>query len=188
MEMDFTEYFIKMFVNQARPAIDRYEGVGGTTEDVEGQTYVLIDEEGNEYPAVYLGEETVFDATANDIREGKTAVSETGVVIGTKEIPAYITTEGVKVVTAGKPISIKIDDGKHNYTKLQVIVCAYNTNLSNSVAAQQVCINNNVYLVGSTEILSSVTTDDDTQSINLGITNDATKPVIIRYFTYKEEY
>ena len=176
-----------LFIDEALAALSRHSNTG-SGEDEEGQTYVLIDEEGNEIPAIYIGEETIFDATANDIREGKMAVSGDGVVIGTKEIPAYITTESTRVITAGKPLTITMRDGKHQYTKLQAIVCAYNTTMNNSVAAQQVCINSNMYLVDSTEVLSAVTIDDDTQSIVFGINNDTSKSVIIRYFTYKEEY
>lgn len=185
-------WFKELFIDEVKPALDRHSNTGGSGEgsgeDVEGQTYVLIDEEGNEYPAVYLGEETVFDATANDIREGKTAVSESGVVVGTKEIPAYITTEGRRVITAGKPISLKMTGGKHNHTKLQAIVCSYNTSMSNSVAAEKVCIENSVYPVASIEVISTVMSDDTTETIEFGITNDGTKPVIVRFFTYKEEY
>lgn len=176
-----------LFIDEALAALSRHSNTG-SGEDEEGQTYVLIDEEGNEIPAIYIGEETIFDATANDIREGKTAVSGDGVVIGTKEIPAYITSEGTKLITAGKPMVLTMRDGKHQYTKLQAIVCAYNTNTTNSVAAMQVCINSKMYNVSSTEALATVIKDDAEQSIDLGIINDSGKPVLVRYFSYKEEY
>ena len=176
-------WFNNLFIKEAKPALNRHNPT-----DVEGQTYVLVDEEGNEIPAVYVGSEMMFDATANDIRDGKTAVTEEGITVGTKEIPAYITTEGYKAISAGKPMTIKIYDGKHAYTKLQAIVCKYNTTAANSVAAEKVCINDKVYTAGAAEVLSTVSIDNDTESINFELTNDSTKPVIIRYFTYKEEY
>lgn len=178
-------WFTEMFINEAKPALDRHSGSGWADDGT--NAYILVDEEGNEYPAVMVNEETVFDATANDIREGKTAGTEDGVTVGTKEIPLYITTEGIEVITAGSPMVITLNDGKHAYTKLQAVVCPYNTSLTNSVAVEKTCIEDHVYAVGSTEILSDVTIDDDEKAIKLGITNTSAKPVLIRYFTYKEE-
>ena len=179
-------WFTKLFINEAKPALDRHSGSGWGEDDT--QAYILVDEDGNEYPAVLVSEETVFDATANDIREGKTAATEDGVTVGTKEIPAYITTEGTKIVTAGGQMSIRLGDGKHAYTKLLAVICDYNTNLSDSVAVSKSCINGNIYPVSSTDVLSTVTADDTTQSIDFGIKNDSESLVIIRYITYKEEY
>ena len=162
------------------------DGSGGSGDD-ETNTYILVDEAGNEVQAVLVSEETVFDATPNDIREGKTAVTDAGVTVGTKDIPAYHTFEGFKVISAGKPFSFSLRDWT-NYTKLQVIICAVNTTSSNSVAAEKVAINDKVYAVGSTEELSTVTMTEDGTSINLGIINEGERPCIMRYFTYKEEY
>ena len=180
-------WFNDLFIQEAKKALLRHSGTDSGSED-DTQMYVLIDDEGNEYPAVLVGEETLFNATANDIREGMIAATDAGVVVGTKEIPAYITTEGVEVIPAKKPLQIKIGRGKHAYTKLQAVVCTYNTSLVNSVAVEKTCIEDKVYSVMSTVPISTVTIDDVAKSINLGITNDGTKPVLIRYFTYKEEY
>lgn len=182
-------WFTEMFIKQVKPALDFYSGVGsGSSSDDGTQMYILLDEEGNEYPAVVVEEETVFDATANDIREGKVAATEDGVTVGTKEIPACITTEGTKVIRAGQPVVVDPGNGKHEYTKLLAVICAFNTSPSDSVAVEKSCINDSIYLVNSTEVLSTVTVDNDAENINLGITNDGNKPVIIRYITYKEEY
>lgn len=178
-------WFTEMFIKQAKPALDYHSGLGVGYDDT--QAYILVDENGNEYPAVLVGEETVFDATANDIREGKTAATEDGVTIGTKEIPAYITTEGIKVINPGEPFVITLNDGKHAYTKLQAVICRYNTSLADSVAVEMTCIEDRVYAAGSTEALSEITIDDGEKAINLGITNTGSNPSLIRYFTYKEE-
>lgn len=160
---------------------------GGVTPMAETQTYILEDEDGNEVPAVLVSEETVFTATANDIRLGTVAATAEGVTEGTKDIPAWHTTEGTVYVPAGSSFTINLPDGRHDYTKLQAIICAYSTSMASSVAAEKVAINDNVYPVGSTEIVAAVTVDDTTKTINLGITNEGTTPCVIRYFTYKEE-
>lgn len=155
----------------------------------EPNAYILIDEDGNEIPAVFVTEETVFDATANDIRLGKTAATEDGIVTGEKVIPGYITTEGARLISAGSALTIPNCDtniNDYDYAKLQVIICAYNSSMSNSVSAEKVCINDTVYNVNSIESLASVTKDHNNKSIDLGITNNTGKPCVVRFFTYKE--
>lgn len=150
------------------------------------RTYILVDEKGNQVPAVMVDNETVLDATANDIRKGKVAVNYSGVTTGTKEIPAYYTMEGAKYVPAGSPFVVTLQ--RYNYTKLQALVCVYNTSLSDSVATEKVSINGKVYAANSSEEIATVTIDDENSQINLGITNNEDTPRIMRYFTYKEEY
>ena len=162
---------------------------GGVTPMAETQTYILVDKDGNEVPAVLVEEETVFTATANDIRLGTVAATAVGVTEGTKEIPPYYVTEGVAAVPPGSAFVIKIaESDRYDYTKLQAIICLYNSSMANSVAAQKVAINDNVYAAGSTAALASVTVDHDAKTINLGITNEGATPCVIRYFTFKEEY
>ena len=55
--------------------------VGGITGY--GKTFVLVDEKGNEITGVLVDEITIFDATADDIKIGKIAASDSGIVIGT---------------------------------------------------------------------------------------------------------
>lgn len=162
-------------------------GNGGVAPVDETQAYILQDEAGNEFPAFLVEEATVFTATANDIREGSVAGTESGVTVGTKEIPAYHTTEGYQVITSGSDMKLTIK-GRYDYAKLQAIVCAYNTSPDNSVAAEYVVIDDHIYAVGSTEALADVTIDADSQSINLGLKNETSNIYFIRFFTYKEEY
>lgn len=150
------------------------------------QTYILVDAEGNEIPAVLVDEPVTLTATANDIRKGLVAVTSDGVVTGLKTIPPHYTTEGYKIIPSGSEIAIT-DLDTFEYTKLIAIVCGWNTTLNNSVSAEKVSINDNVYSVGSTESLSNVTIDSNTKSIKLGITNDKNSFVVLRYMTYKEE-
>lgn len=151
------------------------------------RTYILVDENGNEYPATFVDNETIFDATANDIRLGKVAATDIGMVTGEKDIPAYHTSEGYSIITAGKELSINKLYDKCQYTKILALVCSFNTSLNNSVATQMVTIGDNVYAVGSTEALAALEVDVEKQIINFGITNDSGSPYIIRFMTYKEE-
>ena len=157
-------------------------------EDPEGTLYLLEDESGNQLYATFVSEEVTVTATPNDIREGVTAVTEDGLVVGEKEIPAYHTTEGVEGIPAGSEFRIRIrKSDRYNYTKMQAIICPFNTSLANSVAADRVCINDSVYIAGDTMPIASVTLDHDNKEVVLGITNDTDLPFVIRYFSYKEE-
>ena len=46
------------------------------------KTFLLVDENGNEVPAVVVESITVFDATPEDLKRGKVAASNDGVIIG----------------------------------------------------------------------------------------------------------
>ena len=161
--------------------------VGGSGGSGIGKTFILQDEDGNELVGVVVDQNTIFDATANDIRAGKVAATMEGVTTGEKDIPAYNTSEGYKLIPVGS--TVKITNLKNcEYTKLQVLLCKLNTQASDSVATEKVSIDGKVYAVNSTDAISTVTVEAANNAINLGITNDGEKPLIIRYFTYKEIY
>lgn len=150
-------------------------------------TFILVDADGNEYMASYLDSDTVVTATANDIRKGTTAITSDGLIEGEKEIPAYHTREGAKLIAAGDECKLSgMPD--YNFTKLQALFCAYNSSMSESVATNKVSINRSVYSVSSTEVLATVTIDAENEAIVFGIVNDSDSPIVIRYFTYREEY
>lgn len=151
-----------------------------------GKTFILTDENGNEITGVCVDNPVVFTASDNDVREGFVYASDGGVSTGTKNIPIYHATEGSKAIPNGKELKILMPN--YDYTKLQCIICAYNQNIQNSVGALQVVINDTVYNVQSTDIVSSVTVDIENTAIDFGITNTTGSPVLIRYFTFKEIY
>lgn len=154
-----------------------------------GKTFILVDEDGTELTGVCVEQETIFTATDNDVRLGSVYAGDSGVSTGSKVIPSYNTTEGIKVVPAGGNLEITFYNGNlYDYTKFQAIICAFNSSLADSVSAEKVAIDSNVYAVQSTEVLSSITIDDATKTIQFGITNNTESPVIIRYLTYKEIY
>lgn len=150
--------------------------------DFLGEAIVLVDDTGREVVAVLTEEPVTLTATPNDIRFGTTAVTELGLIKGTKVIPAYYTSEGMQVIMPGKNFEIKTLGEDAIFTKLQALFC------SSSVITDKVCINTKVYPTGSKEALSIVSVDADNLIINFGITNDTAVPYVIRYFMYREEY
>lgn len=157
-------------------------------EILKGGTFLLCDEAGTEVVAVAVGEETIFTATENDIRKGTVAATDKGITTGEKVIPSYHTTEGVKVVTNGSMFETLpfTDLPLYDFTKFQAIICPFSESLNGSVAAEKVAINEGVYAVNSTELLSTVIKDSDSKKIKLGISNQSGKTYLMRYFTYKE--
>ena len=155
-----------------------------------GKTFILTDETGLELVGVVTDKEVVFTANAEtDVREGVVVATAEGIVTGGKVIPAYHTTHGARVIAPKGQISVQIaDQNCYDYTVLHGMVCTYNTNLTNSVATEQVVLYDQVFPVQSTVAVSNVTKNHETKSIVLGLSNDTTKPKIFRYITYKEIY
>ena len=156
----------------------------GTILEPELNTFIIVDGDGNEVPAVLVDDELVVTGTPNDVRQGITVITSDGVIVGEKIIPSYHTVEGYRVVT--KNSQFTIPSYNYDYDKLQVVICRFNTNTTNSVAAIKVALENKVYDVNSTVVLSSVIKDEANARIDLGITNDTNGICVIRYFMYKE--
>lgn len=158
--------------------------------ETEPVSFLLVDENGKEIPAVLVDEETVFTATENDIRIGTTAATEKGFTEGTKVIPSYQTMEGVQVIPAGSEFKISFLSvgNMYDFTKLQALACLFNTSLNDSVSTIAVGINGKVYPVESTTAAAEITKDHENKVVNFGVTNTYGTPCIIRYFTYREEY
>ena len=154
------------------------------------KSFLLETEDGVQLVGVTVGEEVVFTADATkDIREGKIAATEKGVVVGSKFIPSYNTISGYKIIPAGKALELQIIDNGldlYDYTALQCIICSFNTSLSNSVGSTNVVINDVLYAVNSTVKISLVTKDSTNKKIIFGVNNENNIPVIIRYFMCKE--
>lgn len=152
-------------------------------------TIVLQDEAGYEVVAVLTDEPVTLTATENDIRMGTTAVTNFGVTEGTKVIPSYHIREGYKIVTPGSTVFLTNQDNTVNdydYTKMQAMICLFNANEADSVSTTKVSINDGVYNVQSTELLSSVTKNHESKNVEFGITNDSSSMWILRFFMYKE--
>lgn len=151
------------------------------------KSFILETEDGQEIPAVLTNQEIVFTATPNDIREGKVAATGDGVTVGEKVIPSYHTTEKLRYIPNGSEFTIPLPHlDKYDYTKLQVVICKFNTTMCDSILSEKVALLDKVYDVGSDKEISTVIKDKDAKSINLGIINDSGHPCVIRCFTYKE--
>lgn len=138
--------------------------------------------------AVVVDEEKVFDATANDVRTGKKFATNSGVVVGTKDIPAYRTVQGTVLVQPNKSFSILLDEyNQYDYKKLQCMISKFNTTVADSVSVDRVVIDGSVYAVNSTDVLSSVTKNPETKTVNLNIINETSDVYMFRYFTYRQE-
>lgn len=185
-----SNWFTDLFVDEAKKALETREGYGSGSGSSGGEdgTYILVDESGNRIPAVMVAEETVFTATANDIREGTVAATEEGVTVGTKEIPAYIVSEGVVGVEPGAEFVILLEGSKCEYTELQAIFCKFGSSVTTSVESDRVSIMDKVYAVNSADVIATVTPDPDNGRIRLGVVNDSDTMYVIRYFSYKEEH
>ena len=158
--------------------------IGGDT-----QMFILVAEDGTEYPAVVVDEMTMFDATADDIRLGKTAATDSGITIGEKVIPGYLAHEGMKRIRPGQKLEISLGTlNQYDYTLLQCVICKLNTNLVDSVATEKVVLNDSVYDVLSIVPLYPVTKNHDAKTIDLGFVNDTNDSLVLKYFTYKEIY
>ena len=141
-----------------------------------------------EIAATVVGEETVFDATPNDVRTGKKFATSSGVEVGTKDIPAYRTAQGAVIIKPNEKFSIVLEGySQYDYTKLQCLISKFNTSVDDSVAVDKVVIGDNVYAVNSTIPLAAVTKDAATKSIKLNIKNESSVDYVLRYFTYREE-
>lgn len=151
------------------------------------RTYILVDDTGAEALAVMNDNEVTLDATANDIRIGKVAATSNGVIVGEKIIPSYNTTEGGTIIPAGETMVIKLPRN-YEFTKLQALICRFNTSITDSVFTDKVSIEGKVYPVNSTEQIATVIVDTSNKLINLGIKNESDTFIVIRYFTYKEIY
>ena len=149
-----------------------------------GKTFILEDEAGTQFMAVCVGEETVFTATDNDVREGLVYASDKGVSTGTKIIPVYYARYGEKIILANREATITTPE--YDYDSLMVIVSTYNISSSQSVSSTYLSVYDAMYMVGGNTKVSDITIDAENEQINLGIT--VSEKSVLRYFVIKEEY
>ena len=197
-----TAELLEQFINSKRNLADTLVGKGEVASfnepfdtlvqkagDYIPKSFIFVDGSGNEMAGVLVDQKTIFDATENDVREGKVFASELGVKTGTKFIPSYVVREGYRAVTSGSPFVIPLAAlNGYDYTKIQVIISPYNQTVADSVAAEKIAIDSGVYKVMSNITISTISKDTNKKQIDLGIVNDKQTPYLMRYFTYKEIY
>lgn len=152
------------------------------------RTLILTDADGNEFTGVVTGQEVVFTATDNDVREGLVYASDEGISTGTKNIPGYRTTQGVALVLNNSEFSIPLSQyDQYDYTELQCIIAPLESNATDSVASEKIVLYDAVYETNTSEPISELSKDSENKSINLNITNNTGNMYVIHYFTYREE-
>lgn len=151
-----------------------------------GKTFILVDSKGAEITGVIVDQETNFNATAEDIKVGKTAVTDEGVTEGA-DTRTYRTTHSTRVIFPGESFSIPLAEyNKYDYTKFQAMIAEFNTNQFDSTSVDKFSLNNEVFNVGSDVKIADVTKNSVSKSIDLNITNNTENSFIIHYSTYKE--
>lgn len=153
-----------------------------------GKTFVITDDDGNEIIGVVTAQEQIFTATDNDVREGLTYASDDGVSQGSKTIPEYETVSGSQMIKPGCTFTIPLYEKKaYDYTSFQCMVSLVDfDDLDNSVNTNMISVNDGVFEVNSTNKLSNVVKNFETQSIDLNMTNNTENSYFIHYFTYRE--
>lgn len=166
-----------------------YGNMVGSSGGILGKTIEIISDDGADLMGVVVDQETVLTAVASkDIREGTTAITDEGLVTGSKRIPAYETTQGFRIIHPGNTFTIKqLEYNKYDYTQLQCMIAPFNNTISDSCAVDKIVINNAVFNTGSANKIADVTKNIETQSIDLNITNTSSNIYLIYFFTYKEE-
>lgn len=153
------------------------------------KSFLLETEDGVELAGVLVDEVTVFTADeSKDIREGKIAATEKGVVTGTKRIPSYETIRSSRGIRPGGSFYIPLSAyDLYNYTQFQCVIAKWGTTPADSVEVDKIGIYDHIYPVSSTEALSDITKNSDRKSIDLNIINNTDDTYCIHYFTFKED-
>ena len=147
------------------------------------KTLILVDENGNELTGVITGSEVIFDATANDVREGKTFASNDGIQVGKKVIPPYYASYGSRIIAANSVATIPVPEYQYSY--LMVVICPYNVSEGQSVVSTYISIGDAMYVANSNQKVSDIVVDVENEQINLGII--VSEKSVLRYCVIKEE-
>lgn len=162
-----------------------YAGLIDEMDNEEQVSYVLSNADGSHkiYAQLSSKEPVTLTAEANDIRANTTAITNTGYTEGTKDIPAYFSSYGHKLITEGKEATLTIHEA--DYKNLMVTISPFNSSYDKSTAIKYVSAEDSMYEANSTTKLSDITKDTENETIHLGIT--VPELSILRYFVVREE-
>ena len=162
-----------------------YKGLISELDNEEQVSYVLKASNGDrKYAQLSSRTPVTLTATANDIRQNTSAITNDGYIEGEKEIPAYHSITGQKIIPAGSSVTIYIPR-RYDYSELQATISNYNNSITDSVEVVASTIENAIYEAKSTTKLADITIDINSQSIVLNVTADVKS--VLRYFSMKEE-
>lgn len=149
------------------------------------KTITLVNENGEEITAVVIGKDFIFDATAEDVKEGKTFASDLGVDVGVNE-HMYNAQHGTCLINPGDNFSVTLNENdEYNYAAFQAIVTMSDMSADNSMFANKIVLNNAVYDVASGAKVSDVTKNHASKSVDFNMVNDTDSVYVIHYITYK---
>jgi hypothetical protein len=144
-------------------------------------------DDGTVLNGVVAEEPPVITARPKDIRIGKTAILGDGIVEGENTIN-YRTTQAFRLILPGNSFSIPLRMyNMYDYTKFQAIVVVHKNKYDTSAEAMYFTINDIVFDARTSNKLSDITKNTETESIELNINNDSENIYSIRYMTYREE-
>lgn len=151
------------------------------------KTVILEDENGNEVVGIVTESPVILTARPSDIKIGKTAAIDSGVVEGENTIN-YRTEVSNRLILPGEDFSIPLYDyNQYDYTKFQCIIVVFDSDYNTNVELLGVSINDSIFSAETSEKVSDITKNHNTKSIDLNLTNTTDKIYSIRYFTYHEE-
>lgn len=151
------------------------------------KTVIIQDKDGNEFTGVVTDKLTVFDATPSDVKIGKVFASDEGVAEGI-DTKTYRTIHANCLIYPGESFSIPLDKyNQYDYTQFQAMISVFNTTVLDSVSIEKISIYDSVFNVNSSDVISNVTKNSLSKSIDLNFTNNTDSVYIINYNTYKEE-
>lgn len=152
-----------------------------------GKTFILTDDDGNEFTGVVTDQEKVFDARPTDVRINRKFVSNEGAQTGENTI-TYRTQTASCLILPGQEFSIPLKNyNQYDYTKFQSMIVLFNSDYSSNANAYGITIEDRVFSVESSALLSNITKNSDTKAIDFNIVNNTENTYEIFYFTYREE-
>lgn len=165
-----------------------YKGLISELDNEEQVSYVLKASNGDrKYAQLSSRTPVTLTATANDIRQNTSAITNDGYTEGDKYIPSYNTTKGFVAIRPNSNFKITTLKDEYDYSELFCLIAPWNTSIEDSVAVDKTVLYDAVYPAGSTNKLADVVKDAVNKAIDLGIINGSTQ-YVIHFMTYKEEY
>lgn len=148
-------------------------------------SYVLTNADGTQkvYAQLSSKEPVTLTAKANDIRLNTSAITNDGYTEGTKDIPAYFSMYGKKIVYENEEATLT--NHETDYKNLMVTITPFNSSLDESVEVTYASIDDSMYEAKSTTKISDITVDLDTETIHFGVT--VTELSVLRYFVVRKE-
>lgn len=165
--------------------MSEYAALVGEMDNEEQVSYVLETADGGKAFAQLSSENPItLTASENDIRLNTSAITNKGFTEGSKDIPAYHSERGIKVIQANAKVELTRDT--YDYTKFQATLALFNTSVADSVQVDRVTVDDSVYTANTTSKLSDLVKDHENGRIDFGI-NNGTKISLMRFFIMREE-